>query len=99
MYTYAYIYIYIYVYIIYIYIYIYPPQVNSNCYSLAPGKSSLLRPGDRLLDVGAHVGTASALALRTPRVEVVGKSGGKGWETAGKMEEMVGKCWENDGNT
>lgn len=45
--------------------------VNSNCYSLAPGKSSLLLPGDLLLDVGAHVGTAAALALRTPRVQVV----------------------------
>jgi len=38
---------------------------------LAPGKSSLLLPGDLLLDVGAHVGTAAALALRTPRVQVV----------------------------
>jgi precorrin-6B methylase 2 len=45
--------------------------VNSNCYSLAPGKSSLLLPGDLLLDVGAHVGTAAALALRPPRVQVV----------------------------
>eukprot|EP00435_Cladocopium_sp_Y103_P015715 s827_g3.t2 len=45
--------------------------VNSNCYSLAPGKSSLLVPGDVLLDVGAHVGTAAALALRTPQVAVV----------------------------
>lgn len=46
-------------------------QVNANCYALAPGKSSLLSIGDVVLDVGAHLGTASALALRTPEVKVI----------------------------
>lgn len=45
--------------------------MNANCYALAPGKSSLLSIGDVVLDVGAHLGTASALALRTPEVKVI----------------------------
>lgn len=47
------------------------PEVNANCYGFAPGKSSVLLPGDVLLDVGAHVGTAAALALRTPELQAV----------------------------
>eukprot|EP00434_Breviolum_minutum_P008634 symbB.v1.2.007613.t1/scaffold467.1/size200107/8 len=46
-------------------------EVNANCYALAPGKSSLLSIGDVVLDVGAHLGSASALALRTPEVKVI----------------------------
>ena len=45
--------------------------VNANCYGLAPGRACVLCSGDVLLDVGAHVGTASALALKTPGVAVV----------------------------
>ena len=45
--------------------------VNSNCYGFAPGKACILCSGDVVLDVGAHVGTASALALKTPGIAVV----------------------------
>ena len=45
--------------------------VNANCYAFAPGKASALLRGDVLLDVGAHLGTASALALQTPQVSVI----------------------------
>ena len=45
--------------------------VNANCYGFAPGKASVLSQGDVLLDIGAHVGIASALALRTADVSVI----------------------------
>ena len=45
--------------------------VNSNCYGFAPGKACTLCSGDIVLDIGAHVGTASALALKTLGVSVV----------------------------
>eukprot|EP00930_Biecheleria_cincta_P049070 TRINITY_DN34320_c0_g1_i1.p1 TRINITY_DN34320_c0_g1~~TRINITY_DN34320_c0_g1_i1.p1 ORF type:complete len:637 (+),score=79.24 TRINITY_DN34320_c0_g1_i1:112-2022(+) len=45
--------------------------VDLNSYYFLPGRSSLLRPGDVVLDVGAHVGVLAALVLRTEGTRVV----------------------------
>ena len=45
--------------------------VNANCYGFAPGKGCLLSRGDIVLDIGAHLGLASALALQTAGVSVI----------------------------
>ena len=45
--------------------------VTTNSYGLGPGRGCVLIPGDVLLDVGAHVGIAAALTLRTTDTRVI----------------------------
>eukprot|EP00933_Yihiella_yeosuensis_P056303 TRINITY_DN5541_c0_g1_i1.p1 TRINITY_DN5541_c0_g1~~TRINITY_DN5541_c0_g1_i1.p1 ORF type:complete len:412 (+),score=82.52 TRINITY_DN5541_c0_g1_i1:48-1283(+) len=45
--------------------------VESNTYGFAPGRGSFLREGDVVLDIGAHVGVAAALALCTKETQVI----------------------------
>lgn len=44
--------------------------VSTNVYGFLPGRNCVLREGDVVLDIGAHVGVAAALARRTKDVRV-----------------------------
>mmetsp|Transcript_23213 Transcript_23213/g.65910 ORF Transcript_23213/g.65910 Transcript_23213/m.65910 type:complete len:1084 (-) Transcript_23213:29-3280(-) len=45
--------------------------VSTNVYGFLPGRTCVLREGDIVLDIGAHVGVAATLARRTKDVTVI----------------------------
>lgn len=45
--------------------------VSTNVYGFLPGRACVLRGGDTVLDIGAHVGIAATLACRTEDVRVI----------------------------